>query len=50
MDYQNMCEVAEYNGVQILNVVQFIVESSTYFEDKSESSLSDKLLPLSDDL
>ena len=30
MDCQNMCEVAECNGVQILNVVQFIVESSTY--------------------
>ena len=30
MDYQNMCEVAECNGVQILNVIQFIVESSTY--------------------
>ena len=26
----SMCEVAECNGVQILNVVQFIVESSTY--------------------
>ena len=30
MDCQNMCKLAECNGVQILNVVQFIVESSTY--------------------
>ena len=30
IDFQNMCEVAECNGVQILNVVQFIVKSSTY--------------------
>ena len=30
MDCQNMCEVAECNGVQILNVVQFIVDNSTY--------------------
>ena len=30
MDCQNMCEVVDCNGVQILNVVQFIVESSTY--------------------